>query len=61
MPFDNPHQTPFGDIEILTDARNRIASQNTWLSGVSDTETATVSWMRCRWRPGARASISLTG
>jgi|SRR5271166_4560826 len=31
MPFDNPHQTPFGDIEILTDARNRIASQNTWV------------------------------
>ena len=33
MPFDNPHQTPFGDVEILLDARNRIADQNTWVQG----------------------------
>jgi hypothetical protein len=33
MPFDNPHQSPFDDIEILTDARDRIASQITWVKG----------------------------
>jgi hypothetical protein len=33
MPFDNPHQTPFGDIEILTDARNRISDQDKWIKG----------------------------
>jgi hypothetical protein len=33
MPFDNPHQTPFGDVEILADARNRISDQNTWVQG----------------------------
>ena len=33
MPFDNPHQTQFGDIEILTDARNRISDQDTWIKG----------------------------
>jgi hypothetical protein len=31
MPFDNPHQNPFGDIEILADARNRIADRGNWL------------------------------
>jgi hypothetical protein len=33
MPFDNPHQSPFGDIEILIDARGRIASRTTWVKG----------------------------
>jgi hypothetical protein len=33
MPFDNPHQTPFGDLELLTDARSRISSDNTWIQG----------------------------
>jgi hypothetical protein len=33
MPFDNPHQTPFGDIEILSDARGRISGENTWVQG----------------------------
>ena len=30
MPFDNPHQTPFGDLELLMDARSRISNPNTW-------------------------------
>jgi hypothetical protein len=33
MPFDNPHETPFWDIEILTDARNRISDQDKWITG----------------------------
>ena len=33
MPFDNPHQTPFGDLELLADARNRISDQNKWTKG----------------------------
>jgi hypothetical protein len=33
MPFDNPRHTPFGDVETLTDARNRISDQNTWVQG----------------------------
>jgi hypothetical protein len=33
MPFDNPHQSPSDDIEILTDARDRIASQTAWVQG----------------------------
>jgi hypothetical protein len=33
MPFDNPHQTPFGDIELLTDARNRISAREAWVQG----------------------------
>jgi hypothetical protein len=31
MPFDAPYQTPFGDIELLTDARSRIANRNLWV------------------------------
>ena len=31
MPFDNPHQTPVGDLELLMDARSRIVDQSTWL------------------------------
>jgi hypothetical protein len=30
MPFDNPHETPFGDIEILTGARDRISDKDRW-------------------------------
>jgi hypothetical protein len=33
MPFDNPHQVPIGDLEILTDARARIGSENSWVQG----------------------------
>src|SRR5262245_44808318 len=31
MPFDNPHQAPVSDIEILVDARRRISGQNSWV------------------------------
>ena len=31
MPFDNPHQAPIGDLEILIDARARIAGKNSWV------------------------------
>jgi hypothetical protein len=30
MPFDNPPRTPFGDIELLWDARSRILSRDHW-------------------------------
>ena len=33
MPFDNPHQAPIGDLEILADARARIDSENSWVKG----------------------------
>ena len=33
MPFDNPHQTPFGDLELLMEARGRISSRYTWVQG----------------------------
>jgi hypothetical protein len=33
MPFDNPHEIPFGDIEILRDARRRISSRRDWVQG----------------------------
>jgi hypothetical protein len=33
MPFDAPCQTPFGDIELLTDARSRICNRNSWVQG----------------------------
>jgi hypothetical protein len=33
MPFDNPHHMPFGDLEILRDARRRIAEEGNWLKG----------------------------
>src|SRR5215469_10920295 len=33
MPFDNPHQMPFGDLEVLRDARGRIADKDNWLKG----------------------------
>jgi hypothetical protein len=31
MPFDNPHQAPINDLEILIDARERISGENSWL------------------------------
>ena len=33
MPFDNPHQTPFGDIELLQDARRLISDRSDWVQG----------------------------
>jgi len=33
MPFDNPHQTPFGDAELLGEARSRISTRNDWVQG----------------------------
>ena len=33
MPFDNPHQMPFGDLEVLRDARGRIADEGNWCKG----------------------------
>ena len=31
MPFDAPYQTPFDDIELLTDARSRISDRKSWV------------------------------
>jgi hypothetical protein len=31
MPFDNPHHMPLGDVEIVRDARSRIADEGNWL------------------------------
>ena len=33
MPFDNAHQTPFGDLELLVDARGRICNPYKWTKG----------------------------
>ena len=33
MPFDNPHQMPFGDAELLWDARSRVSSRSDWVQG----------------------------
>jgi hypothetical protein len=33
MPFDNPHEMPFGDIEILREARGRISHRRDWVQG----------------------------
>lgn len=33
MPFDNPHQNPFGDLELLIDARDRISTHAKWMQG----------------------------
>ena len=30
MPFDNPHQTSFGDLDVLEDARSRIFTRDRW-------------------------------
>jgi hypothetical protein len=31
MPFDNPHQTSFGDLDVLEDARSRIFTEDRWI------------------------------
>ena len=31
MPFDAPYQTPFGDIELLIDARSLISDRKSWV------------------------------
>ena len=31
MPFDNPHELPFGDLEILRAARSRISNKGSWM------------------------------
>ena len=33
MPFDAPYPTPFGDIELLSDARSRISDHKSWVQG----------------------------
>jgi hypothetical protein len=33
MPFDNPHQTPFSDLELLMEARDRISRKEAWVQG----------------------------
>ena len=33
MPFDNPHQAPFSNDEVLRDARRRISNENDWAQG----------------------------
>lgn len=31
MPFESPYQMPFGDIELLVDARSRISDRALWV------------------------------
>ncbi len=33
MPFDNPHRMPFGDADLLENARRRISSEANWVQG----------------------------
>lgn len=33
MPFDNPNNDPFGDVQILIDARSRVGHPDRWLKG----------------------------
>ena len=33
MPFDNSHQTPFGDIELLVAARSGVSNGSDWVKG----------------------------
>ena len=33
MPFDAPYPTPFGDIELLIEARSRISNHKSWVQG----------------------------
>jgi hypothetical protein len=33
MPFDNPHPTPYGDLERLAEARSRISTRASWVQG----------------------------
>jgi hypothetical protein len=50
MPFDNPHQTPFGDLELLMEARGRISERDAWVRG----------HFQKGWRYCLVASLSLT-
>ena len=43
MPFDNLHELPFGDLEILRTARNHIANKG--------------SWMKCGFQNGDRLCL----
>jgi hypothetical protein len=43
MPFDNPHKTEFGDIDLLLDARSRLSNKN--------------DWVRCRYQHGNRLCL----
>ncbi len=43
MPFDAPYQTPFGDIELLTDARSRISDGKSWVRHRFEDGTVTAS------------------
>ena len=60
MPFDNPHQTPFGDAELLWEARSRISTRTTGCRAVSKTGIVYVSSVHYRWYPVAAASIHRT-
>jgi hypothetical protein len=33
MPFDNPHQTPFGDLELMMEARGCVSNRTAWVQG----------------------------
>ena len=43
MPFDNPHELPFGDLEILRTARSHISNKG--------------SWMKCGFQNGNRLCL----
>ena len=43
MPFDNPHELPFGDLEILRTARSHICNNG--------------SWMKCGFQKGDRLCL----
>ena len=48
MPFDNPLQTPYGDLELLIEARSRISRREAWVRGHFQKKGVTVSWPRYR-------------
>ena len=33
MPFDNPNQNPTGDVQLLWDARTKVAEKSSWVQG----------------------------
>jgi hypothetical protein len=43
MPFDNPHELPFGDLEILRTARSHVSNKG--------------SWMKCGFQKGERRCL----
>ena len=55
MPFDNPHQMPFGDLELLMEARGRISSREAWVRAISKKMGATVSWPSLSLTCGSRS------